>query len=60
MIYLADGAPLDSPVEGFAFRLWQWDEEEAADTFTAGGRNRQTEEEIERCANHNWNTVFIG
>jgi hypothetical protein len=28
----------DSPVEGFAFRLWEWDEDDSGDTFTAGKR----------------------
>ena len=37
----------DSPVEGFAFRLWQWDEAEAKDTFTVG-RERISVDEIER------------
>ena len=37
----------DSPVEGFAFRLWQWDEAEAKDTFTVG-RERISVDEIKR------------
>ena len=37
----------DSPVEGFAFRLWQWDEAAAKDTFTAG-RERISVDEMER------------
>ena len=37
----------DSPVEGFAFRLWQWDEAEAEDTFTVG-RERISVDEIKR------------
>lgn len=31
----------DSPVEGFAFRLWEWDEEQSGDTFTVARKKRR-------------------
>ena len=30
----------DSPIEGFVFRLWQWQPDQVADTFTAARQRR--------------------